>query len=117
MYVISYMGAQAFVPPSLRSTEKLSPASAPSKKRGADAGAFALFSASAFLLLALASLSLDPDDPSFHGGDWMGQVGAAFAGAFARGFGGAAWLAPLALISFGLPWLRGQRPQLVGFRF
>ena len=112
------MGVQAFLPPSVQAeqeeTLKVDGIKRPLKAM--DAGALCFFASAVFLLLALASLEVDLNDPSLQGANWMGEVGAAIAGLFARGFGLGAWLTPCFLLSFGLPMLRGKKPDLVGFR-
>lgn len=108
------MGAHAFIPPSLAR-----PHPAPQSElrtRGAEAWALILFFAGSFLVLALASAAVDPQDPSITGSDWMGPVGASLARLLAEGFGAAAWWVPLELFLIGAPLLRGRRPDLVALR-
>lgn len=107
------MGARPFSPRNLADTPTSRDTSAP---RGLEAGAFMLFAAAAFLVLALASARFDPEDPSVHGADWMGSVGGGIAGVLIQGFGLAAWFAPLQLVALGAPLLRGQRPPPLGLR-
>ena len=79
-------------------------------RRGREAAAFVLFTASVYLCLALASLRLDPNDPSYHGADWVGPVGAAIAGVLVKAVGLVAWLVPVELAVLGIPLLR-KRPN------
>lgn len=106
-----HMGAQAFIPPSMarsRTDER------PSRARSAEALALLLFAGATFLVLALASLEVHPEDPTVSGSDWMGTAGAALAGMLSGGFGAAAWWVPLELCLLGAPLFRARRPQLVG---
>src|SRR5690606_28992714 len=107
------MGARPFSPRNLADTPTSRDTSAP---RGLEAGAFMLFAAAAFLVLALASARFDPEDPSVHGADWMGSVGGSVARVLIQGFGWAAWFAPLQLVLLGAPLLRGQLPPPLGLR-
>ena len=107
------MGARPFSPRNLAAAAAPRETSAP---RGLEAGAFMLFAAAAFLVLALASARFDPEDPSVHGADWMGSVGGSVAGVLIQGFGLAAWFGPLQLVLLGAPLLRGQRPPPLGLR-
>lgn len=105
------MGAQAFIPRSMNSGAESTPRAA--RSRGAEAQALLQFALALFLLLSLLTLRLDPSDPTVHGADWMGSVGAWVAGLLALGFGLGAWLVPLELVLIGLPLFRGYRaPQL-----
>lgn len=108
------MGAQAFIPPSLASSE--TEPRAPSRTRGAEAWALILFAAATFLTLALATAVVHPEDPSVTGADWMGTVGSAVARVLVTGFGAAAWWVPVELLLIGAPLLRGRRPDMVGLR-
>ena len=107
------MGAQAFVPRSI------APSSAPPHRhrtRGAEAGALLLFAAALFVAVALLTARFDPSDPSLHGDDWMGAVGASVASLMIQAFGAAAWLLPLELLCMGLPLLQGRVPEQLGLR-
>ena len=75
-----------------------------------------LFAASVFLLVALATLQLDPSDPLSHGADWMGAAGAALAGILVQAFGAGSWLVPLECVFMGLPLFRGRAPEQLGLR-
>ena len=67
--------------------------------------ALLLIAAGLYAALALASYKADPFRPSIHGGDWVGPVGAVFAGACIHAVGIVAWLAPLELALFARPLL------------
>lgn len=108
------MGAQAFIPPSMAGSQSLGP-EVP-RSRGAEAWALILFAAATFLVLALATARLHPEDPTVRGSDWMGEVGSAVSRILIQGFGAAAWWVPLELFLIGAPLLRGRRPELVGLR-
>src|SRR5688572_30154166 len=71
--------------------------------RYGEAAALLLFTSSAFLLLALLSAEVDPNDPTVSERNWVGPVGAACAGFLVQGFGLVAWLAPLELALLGAP--------------
>jgi len=108
------MSVQAFVP---RSLQAENPERAPAPRgRWEEAGALLLFAGAIFLALSLASLKYDPDDPSFAGGDWMGEVGALIGRILVQGFGLGAWLVVLELLFVGAPLLKGRRPEKVGLR-
>ncbi|HYO95733.1 MAG TPA: DNA translocase FtsK 4TM domain-containing protein, partial [Polyangiaceae bacterium] len=81
-----------------------------------ETGALLLFAGSLFLTLALLSCRLDPYDPSAHGGDWVGPVGAALASTLVQGFGIVAWLAPVELVLLGAPLFRGRVLDRFGLR-
>ncbi len=85
-------------------------------RRGREAAALLLFTLSVFLCLALASLRVDPNDPTISGGDWVGLVGAAVAGVLGQGFGVVAWLAPVELALVGAPLFRGRTAGSLGLR-
>jgi S-DNA-T family DNA segregation ATPase FtsK/SpoIIIE len=78
--------------------------------------AFLLLTAALYLCLALLSLSVDPEDPNAHGGNWVGPVGAAMAGVFAQGFGVVAWALPIEMLAFSLPLLKERKISLTGLR-
>lgn len=105
------MGAQAFIPPSLARPQ---PEERPTRARSAEALALLLFAGATFLLLALATARVHPEDPTVSGSDWMGTAGAGIARVLIVGFGAAAWWVPLELCLMGAPLLRGRRPSLVG---
>jgi len=117
------MGARPFtrrstvsgVPPE-SAPEADGPASAGAVRRGREAAALLLFTLSVFLCLALASLRVDPNDPTVSGGNWVGLVGAAVAGVLAQGFGIVAWLAPVELALVGAPLFRGRPTGSLGLR-
>ncbi len=92
------------------------PVGAGAVRRGHEAAALLLFTLSVFLCLALASLRVDPNDPSVSGGNWVGLVGAAVAGVLAQGFGIVAWLAPVELALVGAPLFRGRSTGSLGLR-
>ena len=115
------MGARPFTPRPAEGPEEPSapaadrPSISPSK-RGREAAALLLFAVAAFLCLALASVRIDPHDPSIHGADWVGPVGSAIAGFLVQGFGLVAWLAPVELVLMGAPLFRGKKPGAFGLR-
>src|SRR3954470_17503766 len=78
--------------------------------------ALLLFAGAAFLFLALATARVDPLDPSVHGANWVGPVGANLAEILIQGFGLVAWLLPLEIALCGAPLFRGQRPHALGLR-
>src|SRR5690606_31733147 len=47
--------------------------------RGREAAALLLMALAAYLVLALGSLRVDPNDPTVRGDDWVGPVGATIA--------------------------------------
>ena len=108
------MRAQAFVPPSMAGSQSLGP-EVP-RSRGTEAWALILFAAATFLILALATARLHPEDPTVRGSDWMGEVGSSVSRVLIQGFGAAAWWVPIELFLIGAPLLRGRRPELVGLR-
>ena len=59
-----------------------------------ETAALLLFTAAAFLLLALATARVDPLDPAVHGANWVGPAGGNIAALLIQGFGLAAWLLP-----------------------
>jgi S-DNA-T family DNA segregation ATPase FtsK/SpoIIIE len=87
----------------------------PAFRPGREAAALLLLAAAAYLALALLSLQSDPQDPTVHGGDWVGPVGAAMARVLAQGFGVVAWLLPLQLARRGAPLFRGKVSSVNAF--
>jgi DNA segregation ATPase FtsK/SpoIIIE, S-DNA-T family len=81
-----------------------------------EAAALLLFTSAAFLVLALGSLRVDPSDPTVGERNWVGPVGAAFAGFLVQGFGLVAWLAPIELALMGAPLFRGRAHSNLGLR-
>ena len=81
-----------------------------------EAAALLLFAGSLFFVLALASYAVDPLDPRVVGGNWVGAVGAAIAGALVQAFGLVAWLVPLELVLVGAPLFRGRKPENLPLR-
>ena len=111
------MGARPFTPRRPAAEPAVSvEAAAPSSRRGREAAALLLFALATFLCLALGSFRLNPQDPTYSGSDWVGTVGATIAGVLVRGFGLAAWLAPIELGLIGLPLLRGRDIGSVSLR-
>jgi S-DNA-T family DNA segregation ATPase FtsK/SpoIIIE len=88
----------------------------PSFRPGREAAALLLFAAAAYLGLALFSLRSDPADPTLHGGDWVGPVGAAIGKLLVQGFGIVAWLLPVQLAARGAPLFRGKVTSLNAFQ-
>src|SRR5690242_3774313 len=81
-----------------------------------EAASLLLVAAAAYLVLALAGIRIDPDDPSIQGADWGGAVGTAIGTVLARGFGFAAWLVPLELALVALPLFRPGRMPVTSLR-
>src|SRR5438046_9048831 len=81
-----------------------------------EAASLLLVAAAAYLVLALAGIRIDPDDPSIQGADWGGAVGTAIGTVLARGFGFAAWLVPLELALVGLAVFRPGRQAVTSRR-
>ncbi len=113
------MGVRLFSPrpatlPSTDSSARSEPG--PSYGRFREAAALLLFAGAAFLLLALLSFRMDPDDAAVHGSDWVGAAGAAAARLLVQGFGVVAWLSPLELGLIGRPLIRGRLPENLGLR-
>lgn len=104
------MGVRLFAP------RESSAASEVELRRGSEAAALLLFALAIYLVLALASLRIDPLDPGVVGANWMGPVGAALASVLARGFGAVAWAFPLELVLMGAPLFRRRRPAWSGLR-
>jgi S-DNA-T family DNA segregation ATPase FtsK/SpoIIIE len=75
-----------------------------------------LIAGSAYLVLALAGVRIDPNDPSVQGADWGGAVGTAIGSVLARGFGFAAWFVPLELALVALPLFRPGRMPVTSLR-
>ena len=91
------------------STDRVAEPVAPMRK-GREAAALLLVTLAVFLCLALASYRMDPADPTRHGADWVGPVGAAIASVLAGAFGLAAWVAPVELALLSGPLFR-RRPN------
>jgi S-DNA-T family DNA segregation ATPase FtsK/SpoIIIE len=81
-----------------------------------EASSLLLIAGAAYLVLALAGTRIDPNDPSVQGADWTGAVGTAIGAVLARGFGFAAWLAPLELGLVALPLFRPGRMPVTSLR-
>jgi S-DNA-T family DNA segregation ATPase FtsK/SpoIIIE len=81
-----------------------------------EASSLLLVAGAAYLVLALAGTRIDPNDPSVQGADWTGAVGTAMGAVLARGFGFAAWLAPLELALVALPLFRPGRMPVTSLR-
>ncbi len=88
----------------------------PEGRRGIEILALLFLVASLYLVLALLSLRVSINDPTLHGEDWVGPVGAGIARVLAQGFGLVAWALPLELALFGAPLLRRQRPTITSLR-
>jgi S-DNA-T family DNA segregation ATPase FtsK/SpoIIIE len=115
------MGARLFSPRSAEEIPASPRASAPERPvlshgRFREAASLLLFASAAFIALALASFGFDPDNPNFHGSDWVGAAGSLVAGTLVQGFGVVAWLAPLELALIGRPLIRGRMPDNLGLR-
>jgi S-DNA-T family DNA segregation ATPase FtsK/SpoIIIE len=72
-----------------------------------------LFAGGLYSALALMSFRADPNQPSVHGSDWVGPVGAAFSEVVVTGVGVVAWLIPieLALVAWPLVSNAEHRPR------
>ncbi|MBK8255136.1 MAG: DNA translocase FtsK 4TM domain-containing protein [Polyangiaceae bacterium] len=79
-----------------------------------EAAALLLIASALYISLALASFKADPLRIEVTGADWVGPVGAAFAGLLVETVGACAWLVPLDLALFATPLLQG-RPAKVTF--
>ncbi|HVW28828.1 MAG TPA: DNA translocase FtsK [Polyangiaceae bacterium] len=94
----------------------------PAESVGASAGklreasSLLLVAGSAYLILALAGVRIDPNDPSVQGADWGGAVGTAIGTLLARGFGFAAWFVPLELALVARPLFRPGRMPVTSLR-
>jgi S-DNA-T family DNA segregation ATPase FtsK/SpoIIIE len=113
------MGVRLFSPrPATFSTAPTPVGSASGQPYGRwrEAAALLLFAGATFVALALVSFRVDPDDPTIHGGDWVGAAGSAIARLLVQGFGVVAWLAPLELGLLGRPLIRGRLPENLGLR-
>ena len=74
-----------------------------------ETAALLLMASGLYAALALASFQADPLRPELVGANWVGPVGAVFAGFGARLVGLGAWLLPLELVVLARPLL-GDRP-------
>jgi S-DNA-T family DNA segregation ATPase FtsK/SpoIIIE len=81
-----------------------------------EAASLLLVASAAYLVLALAGIRIDPNDPSVQGADWGGAVGTGVGMLLARGFGFAAWLVPLELGMVSLPLFRPGRMPVTSLR-
>ena len=77
-----------------------------------EAAALLLLASVLYVTLALASFRGDPMRSEIAGADWVGPVGAAFAGALVQAIGACAWLVPLDLALFAGPLLPGKRAKV-----
>ncbi len=73
-----------------------------------EAAALLLLASALYVTLALASFRGDPMRIEVVGADWVGPVGAAFAGVLVQTVGVCAWLVPLDLALFAGPLLQGK---------
>src|SRR5262245_42109806 len=78
-----------------------------------EAAALLLIASALYVTLALGSFHGDPMRPEIVGSNWVGPVGAAFAGALVEAVGVGAWLIPLELVLLAAPLLDG-RPSTIG---
>src|SRR5215467_5440740 len=110
------MGVHLFTPRRL-AAEPLPVQHAPeSAGKVREAASLLLVAAAAYLVLALAGVQVDPDDPSVLGADWGGAVGTAIGSMLVRGFGLAAWLVPVELALVALPLFRPGRMPMTSLR-
>jgi S-DNA-T family DNA segregation ATPase FtsK/SpoIIIE len=110
------MGARLFSPRNAATIASEKPPAPMGAGRGREAAALVLFAFGAYLSLAMASLEVDPRDPTVAGANWVGPVGARLAEALARGFGFVAWALPVELVVVGRPLFRRQAAGVSGLR-
>ncbi|MBW2536108.1 MAG: DNA translocase FtsK 4TM domain-containing protein, partial [Deltaproteobacteria bacterium] len=77
-----------------------------------EAAALVLLASALYAGLALASFRADPVRPEVLGDDWVGPVGALFAGFFVRMVGVVSWLIPLELALVARPLLFDRAAKL-----
>lgn len=77
-----------------------------------EAAALLLIASGIYAALALASFQADPMRAGVEGPNWVGPVGAAFAGTVVRLLGIAAWLLPIELVALSTPLLIDKRIEL-----
>ncbi|MDI1484773.1 DNA translocase FtsK 4TM domain-containing protein [Polyangium sp. y55x31] len=82
-----------------------------------EAAALVLLASALYTSLALASFRGDPLRPEVVGPDWVGPVGAAFAGFSASTVGVVAWALPLELVALSAPLLGGKPSRASVSRF
>src|SRR5512139_3067822 len=82
-----------------------------------EAAALVLLASALYTSLALASFRGDPMRPEVVGPDWVGPVGAAFAGFAASTVGVVAWALPLELVALAGPLLGGKPHRASVSRF
>ncbi|MDI3291985.1 DNA translocase FtsK 4TM domain-containing protein [Polyangium sp. 15x6] len=82
-----------------------------------EAAALVLLASALYTSLALASFRGDPLRPEVVGPDWVGPVGAAFAGFAASTVGVVAWALPLELVALSAPLLGGKPSRASVSRF
>src|SRR2546429_1406086 len=102
------MGVHLFTPRRL-AAEPLPAGIEGSAGKVREAASLLLVAAAAYLVLALAGIRIDPDDPSIQGADWGGAVGTGIGTVLVRGFGFAAWLLPPEPALVALPPFRPRR--------
>jgi len=82
-----------------------------------EAAALVLLSSALYTALALASFQGDPLRPEVSGADWVGPVGAAFAGFATSAVGVIAWSLPIELAFLSGPLLGGKPSRASVSRF
>ncbi len=82
-----------------------------------EAAALVLLASALYTSLALASFQGDPMRPEIVGPDWVGPVGAAFAGFAASAVGVVAWALPVELVFLSGPMLGGKPSRASVSRF
>ncbi|TKD09974.1 FtsK/SpoIIIE family DNA translocase [Polyangium fumosum] len=82
-----------------------------------EAAALVLLASALYTSLALASFRGDPLRPEVVGPDWVGPVGAAFAGFAASTVGVVAWALPIELVALSAPLLGGKPSRASVSRF
>ncbi len=77
-----------------------------------EAAALLLLASALYTALALASFRGDPMRAEVVGEDWVGPVGALFAGLIVEAAGVCGWLVPIDLAIFAVPLLQGKKSRV-----
>jgi len=85
------------------------PAQRPTVRR--ELSSIVLLASALYSALALASFRSDPSDPSVHGADWVGPVGASVSTLLVTAIGLTGWLLPLELIVLARPLVDLRRHE------
>ena len=111
------MGARLFMP---RTATAPAGATPPTQTRPSsrhrEAAALLLVAGAIFVFLALASVRIEPNDPSVSSDSWVGPTGGYMAHFLGQGFGIVAWLFPLELCLVAVPLFRGRSHGELGLR-